>query len=95
MNSMISSDGPKSGFFGFFALRQPLPIADEDYAKEFPLPEPHEHSTCKCGEKYNSEQFLALSLPQGSTGKWYYPSSEVTLAIRACACGKRLARRVV
>lgn len=70
-------------------------ISDEDYAEEFPLPAAHDPSTCKCGEKYNHQEFLALSIPQGSTGEWHYPASEVTIAVRSCKCGNRLGRRVV
>lgn len=71
-----------------------LPMSDEDYEKELPIPSPEEDSKCACcGKKYNRAEFLALPLPANGKGEWEYPDSPVVLAIRQCSCGNTLARR--
>ena len=79
-----------------FEHLEPMPIDDADYAKEFPLLEPHVPSTCsKCDRQYTHEEFLALPVKEGEGGTWYYASSNVELALRDCKCGERLGRRAL
>jgi len=95
MNNMNSSEGPKSGVFMAAKELFSLPIPDEDYGKEFPLDATIPSRCSCCDKKYNNDEFLALPVPKGSEGAWFYPAAEVEFAIRECTCGNRLARRVV
>ena len=73
---------------------EPMPIDDAAYAKEFPIVEPHERSTCRCGASYDEAHFMALPPPTDAESVWSYPSSGVKFAVRSCTCKNRLARRI-
>jgi hypothetical protein len=96
MNSVTSSRYIASGIIRPVRETASEPISDVDYDKEFPLPAPHESSTCsKCRREYNNNEFLALALIPSGESTWTYPSTNVELAVRVCKCGNHLARRVV
>ena len=73
---------------------EPMPVDDADYGKEFPLPAPHERSTCRCGASFDEAQFMALPPPTDADSVWSYPSSGVKLAVRSCTCRNKIARRI-